>query len=140
MVSPLDNLVGFEHAPRTAAEKKAAADAIDKLRESEDLFTIDAAAGCKPGRVDLRSAALGLGRTDGSDAYDAQGQDLQEGHADLSATFTFTCTRAAAARFIDMAFFTSFRSLQQIDVEIAAPQGRFKRTLKRPNMRLAWGK
>jgi thiosulfate/3-mercaptopyruvate sulfurtransferase len=69
------------------------------------------------------------------------------GHADLDATFSFNCTNAAAAKFIDVNLFTAFKGLRQIDSQIATAQGQFKRQLKRPAgaqaaqpARLGWGK
>jgi hypothetical protein len=131
MQSPLDNFLGFERAPRTDAEKKAADEAVAQLRAGDQLFKIDPAANCKLGPVTLRSAALGLG-TDATAAG--------EGHADLDGSFAFNCTNAGAAKFIDVDLFTPFKGLRQIEVQIAAPQGQFKRTLKRPATRLAWTK
>jgi hypothetical protein len=131
MQSPLDNFIGFERAPRTEAEKKTAEDAIAQLRAGAELFKIDPAANCKLGPVTLRSAALGLGKEE---------QGAVEGHADLDASFAFNCTNTTAAKFIDVALFDAFKGLRQIEAQIAAPQGQFKRTLKRPAVRLAWGK
>ena len=138
MASPLDNIVGFERAPKTDAEKKTVEDAVAQLRAADKLFIIDPAANCKLGPVDLRSAALGLGKPDASEP---------EGHADLDATFSFNCTNAAAARFIDLNLFSVFKGLRQVDSQIASSQGQFKRQLKRPSgaqatqpVRLGWGK
>ena len=138
MESPLDNIVGFERAPKTDAEKKTAEDAIAQLRAADKLFAIDPAANCKLGPVDLRSSALGLGKPDASEP---------EGHADLDATFSFNCTNAAAAKFIDVNLFAAFKGTRQIDAQIASAQGQFKRQLKRPAgaqaaqpVRLGWGK
>jgi hypothetical protein len=138
MESPLDNIVGFERAPKTAAEKKTAEDAIAQLRAADKLFVVDPAANCKLGPVDLRSSALGLGNPDPNEP---------PGHADLDATFSFNCTNAAAAKFIDVNLFTAFKGTRQIDSQIASAQGQFKRQLKRPAgaqasqpVRLGWGK
>ena len=138
MASPLDNIVGFERAPKTDAEKKTVEDAVAQLRAADKLLIIDPAANCKLGPVDLRSAALGLGKPDASEP---------EGHADLDATFSFNCTNAAAARFIDLNLFSVFKGLRQVDSQIASSQGQFKRQLKRPSgaqatqpVRLGWGK
>ena len=131
MASPLDNFIGFERAPRTEAEKKTVEDAIAQLRAGAELFKIDPAANCKLGPVTLRSAALGLGKEE---------QGAVEGHADLDASFAFNCTNTTAAKFIDVELFNAFKGLRQIEAQIAAPQGQFKRTLKRPAVRLAWGK
>ena len=138
MASPLDNIVGFERAPKTDAEKKSVEDAVAQLRAADKLFIIDPAANCKLGPVDLRSAALGLGKPDANEP---------EGHADLDATFSVNCTNAAAARFIDLNLFSVFKGLRLVDSQIASAQGQFKRQLKRPAgaqatqpVRLGWGK
>jgi hypothetical protein len=138
MESPLDNIVGFERAPKTDAEKKTVEAAIAQLRAADKLFAIDPAANCKLGPVDLRSGALGLGNPDPNEPV---------GHADLDATFSFNCTNAAAARFIDLNLFSVFKGLRQVDSQIASAQGQFKRQLKRPTgaqaaqpARLSWGK
>lgn len=138
MESPLDNIVGFERAPKTDAEKKTVEAAVAQLRAADKLFVIDPAANCKLGPVDLRSGALGLGNPDPSEPV---------GHADLDATFSFNCTNAAAAKFIDLNLFSAFKGLRQIDSQIASAQGQFKRQLKRPSgaqaaqpVRLSWGK
>ncbi|RZL64863.1 MAG: DUF2796 domain-containing protein [Variovorax sp.] len=131
LASPLDSIVGFERAPKNDAEKKTVESALAKLRAADQLFAIDPAARCKAGDVDLRSAALGVGKAE---------PEAQAGHADLDATFTFECGDAAAARYIDVALFTAFKGARQIDAQIATSQGQFKRNLKRPTARLAWGK
>lgn len=129
--SPLDNIVGFERAPNNPAEKKQVEQALARLRAADTLFQIDPAAGCKIAQIDLDAPLLGLGSVQAKGAA---------GHADLEGRFTFRCNDAARVRYIDIALFTAFRNLRQIDAQIAAPQGQFQRTLKRPNARLAWGK
>ena len=138
MESPLDNIVGFERAPKTDAEKKTVEDAVAQLRAADKLFAIDPAASCKLGPVELQSAALGLGKPDPNEP---------EGHADLDATFSFNCANAAAAKYIDIGLFAAFKGTRQIDAQIASAQGQFKRQLKRPAgaqaaqpARLTWGK
>ena len=49
--APLDGLLGFERPPRTDAERKAAADLLQRLRDPAALFRPDAAAGCSAGAV-----------------------------------------------------------------------------------------
>ncbi|VWX55738.1 conserved hypothetical protein [Burkholderiales bacterium 8X] len=131
MSSPLDNFVGFEHAPRSDSERQRVDDVLARLRLPDEMFKIDPVGNCKLGPVSLRSAALGLGKGEGASA---------EAHADLDGTFAFNCTNATATKFIDLGFFNAFRSVRQIDAQIASPQGQFQRTLKKPNARLAWSK
>src|SRR5258706_3942509 len=62
--SPLDNLLGFERAPRTDAERRQADAVVARLGAAAAMFSIDPAAQCKPPRVELSSAALKLGHPD----------------------------------------------------------------------------
>ena len=45
LTSPLDSIVGFEHKPRTAAQRQAAERALRTLVDPPQLFLVPAAAG-----------------------------------------------------------------------------------------------
>lgn len=124
--TPLDNLVGFERPPRDDQERKLADAAVARLRAGETLFRIDPAAGCRLGRVELESAALRLG---------ASAADDRQGHADLDATYVFSCAAAGRAKFIEVELF-EFKRLHRLDVQLAAPSGQWKRELRRSSKRL----
>lgn len=124
--TPLDNLIGFERAPRTDAERDKANAAIGKLRAGETLFRIDAAAGCTLDKVELRSAALQLGPPAPTSAE----------HADLNALYTFNCKAAAKAGFVEVGLFEAFAGLKRIDLQVATPKGQLKATLRRPSSRV----
>ncbi|MFT3778392.1 MAG: DUF2796 domain-containing protein [Ottowia sp.] len=131
--SPLDNFLGFERAPRTDAERKRVSDLVARLNAADQLFQPDPAAGCKLSKVDLQSAALGLGR-----AGEAHGHDHDHGeHADIDMSVVFTCADAAQARFIDVRLFDAYKRLRTIDAQVASPQGQFKRTLRPGAARLS---
>jgi hypothetical protein len=133
MEAPLDSLLGFERAPRNDVEKKAVETMTARLRAADGLFKIDPAANCKLGPVDLRSFVLGLGKAE------APARKSDE-HADLDANFGFNCSNAAQAKFIEVGLFEAFQGTRQIEVQIVTADGQFKRTLRRPATRLAWGK
>ncbi|CAD5374336.1 conserved exported hypothetical protein [Rubrivivax sp. A210] len=124
--TPLENLLGFEHAPRTDAEREKVAAALTRLRASQVLFRIDSAAGCQPSRVDLQSAALGLGTATNS----------REGHGDLDATFDFKCSQGGRAGFVEVGLFETFPGLQRIELQVATPKGQMRATLRRPTSRV----
>jgi hypothetical protein len=126
---PLDSLLGFERAPRTDAERRAADAAVARLRDAAALFRIDGKAGCQPGTVDLASAVLGL------PAGSAAGAD-KDGHADLEARYEFRCSAAAQAAFLEVGLFAAFDRLQRIEIQIVTPRGQLKATLRRPNARV----
>lgn len=129
--SPLDSFLGFERAPRSAAERKQVADMVARLKAADQLFQPDAAAGCKLAKVDLASAALGLGAAQG---------DGDDGHADIAVDMVFSCAQADAARHIDVKLFAAYPRLRSIDAQVAAPQGQFKQRLKPGAARLGLGR
>jgi hypothetical protein len=61
MEAPLDNFLGFERAPRTAAERKSVAAMVERLKAADTLFIPDPRAECRLSKVALESAVLGLG-------------------------------------------------------------------------------
>jgi len=125
--SPLDNLLGFERAPRTDAERQRADAAIATLKAADPLLRIDPAARCTLVKVTLASAALQLGTPDPKQAA--------EGHADIDASFEFSCAGAAPG-FVEIGLFEAFARLQRIDVQTATPKGQAKAVLKRPANRI----
>jgi hypothetical protein len=127
MSSPLDNLIGFEHPPRTDGERAAAKAAIATLQQGGSVFAIDAAAGCALKSVDLSSAALDVGHPDPSEA--------QAGHADIDGTYEFACANPRLAKFIDVGLF-QFPHMQKVAAQVAGPNGQFKRDLTPGERRL----
>jgi hypothetical protein len=125
--APLDVLVGFERAPRTADEKALAAAVLTRLRDVGALLRIDPAAGCAPVRVDITAPELGAGRA-------APG--AAAGHADLGASYEFTCPRAEAAGFVELSLFEAFPRLQRLQVQTAGAKRQTHAMLRRPARRL----
>jgi len=125
--TPLDNLLGFEHAPRSDAERERAAAVVKQLRAGDSLFRIDSAAGCTLARVILVSAPLGLG-TEASD---------KDGHADLQGRFEYTCKAGGRAGFVEVGLFDAFAPLKRIELQVATPKGQLKATLVKPASRVA---
>jgi hypothetical protein len=128
MESPLANLVGFERAPRTGAERQRVDAALATLNAAATLFKIDPAADCVPGPVELNASALEGSKPGAVEA--------EAGHADIDASFTFKCKKIAPA-FIDIGLFTAFPAIQRIDVQLATGSAQAKRTLVRPAARLS---
>jgi len=129
MESPLNNLVGFERAPRNDAERKRVDAALARLKAAQALFAIDPAAQCQLANVVITSAVLKLGPS--------QPASESNEHADIDVSFEFECQDATRAAFVDVGLFDAFANMKQIEVQAATPKGQLKRTLKRPARRVA---
>ena len=126
--TPLDNLLGFERAPRTNAERDKVTAVLTRLRAGDALFRVDAAAGCTLARVELVSALLELGK--GGPATAASD------HADLNGIFEFRCKNGARAGFVEVGLFEAFPALKRIELQVVTPRGQLKATLRRPASRV----
>jgi hypothetical protein len=125
MEAPLDNLLGFERAPRTDAERKAAADVLARLRSPDKgspLFTTDAAAQCTLSQAEVQASVLEPGAKTAA----------KDEHADLDASYEFTCAKPQELRGLEVGLFDAYKRIQRIDVQVAGPKGQSKVTLKRP--------
>mgnify|MGYP003383444307 CR=1 FL=1 len=138
MEAPLDNFLGFERAPRTDAERRQVATMVARLKAADTLFVPDPKAGCTLSQVKLDSAVLALGEHAEPAAAATTGKDAQE-HADIDIDITFTCTKADAARFVEVRLFDVFKAIRAIDAQVASSQGQFKRSLSKKASTLRWG-
>ena len=133
--TPLDNLLGFERAPRTDAERAAVDKMLARLRAADGLFRIDGAAACTLSQVRLVSAVLGLAAP-GVDA--AKAAEAAKGeHAELNGRFEFSCKAGNRASFVEVGLFEAFAPMKRIDLQLVLPRGQMKASLMRPATRVA---
>lgn len=147
---PLEDLVGFERAPRNEAERAAVTAALARLGEVDRLVRIDGAAGCGAGKVVLvapmwgieASPALPAGASSPAPAAPARAPSapaapaVREGHGDLEATFEFRCSNAPRAGHVEVGLFEAFARLKRIEVQAVTPRGQMKVVLRRPQARI----
>ncbi len=122
--SPLDSLVGFEHRPRSAAQKQVAEAAIARLRDAAALWQPDAAAQCTATETTLDVDALQPSATPAA-AVAAE-------HAEAAGRYVFRCAVPAQLKAVTHGLFDAFPRLQRLDVQVAGPGGQVKQTLRRP--------
>lgn len=130
--SPLDNFLGFEHAPGNTRQKQAVQRMIEKLRQPETLFVLTAAAQCTAAPVHLKVPVLNLGKTEKGDP--AKDSD----HAEIAMEITFHCRMPAALKDMEIKLFDAFPGIHRLDAQVVGPRGQSaaKVTIKHP--RLSW--
>ncbi len=104
--SPLDTFLGFERAPRTEAEQQQLEQLLATLQSAQQLIQPDPAAQCALDSVDVESPILSDHTHDHHHADHVQ------------------------------QLFRAFPRLEQVAVQVAAPQGQFKRQLHGGETRL----
>ncbi|HVR53879.1 MAG TPA: DUF2796 domain-containing protein [Pseudorhodoferax sp.] len=141
MESPLHDLLGFERAPRSVAERGRVTALAERLRAADQLFVVDAAGGCQLGDVRVEAPVLGLGTpaptaSTASAASAASAAPAGEAHADLVLTALFDCRQAAAAQYVDVRLFEAFPGVRTVAAQVAGPKGQGLTLLRKAAARL----
>lgn len=118
--APLDSLLGFERAPRTEAERAAAAALLKTLGPGTSIWRPNPEAGCVLTQSKVTAPVL------------QQAQVSAEEHADLEAGYQFRCKQPAKLTGLQHGLFNAFARLQRIEWQFALPSGQGKRTVRRP--------
>ena len=149
--TPLDSVLGFEHAPRTERHRAQVREMARRLRQSGTLFAPSEGARCVARQFDVRSAVLPPALLTEHEATpasaaapatapapantaahnhaharartDATAADAgaTAAHADLEARWVFACARPPQLRSLEVRLFDAFPRLQRIDAEVAGP-------------------
>lgn len=127
LASPLDSIVGYEHRPRTAAQRQAADKALAALADPARLFGLPAAAGCTPESQTLEAPVL----TEPAPAAGAAPAAGGDGHADLDATWRWRCSAPQALDRVQLRLFDAFATLKRVEVRHAGPAGQGRQMLRR---------
>ena len=127
--SPAMNLVGFEHAATSDADKAKVAAARTKLENPLALFSLPTAAGCKVASQELQSPLFGdkpaADEHDDDHDEDAKGCEAHHhDHSEIHAHYQFSCAAPGALKTLDLAnLFNTFPATQKIQVQLIGPSG-----------------
>ena len=120
LYSPLENVLGFEHSPRTDAEKVKAR-RVKSLLQANGMFAFSPEAQCKRTSYTLYSDVLdphGHGANE-----DHQHHGSEDGHADFRSVYEFACAEPAKLKVIDVRVFRQFPGFEKIEVQALLPKG-----------------
>lgn len=124
---PLDTLVGFEHSPRNARQRQAAADALARVRDLGRWLRPSAQARCGLVSVALQAGALEPG----------PGASAEPAHGDLELQAEYRCEAPQALERIELDLFERFPRAQRVEVQLAVPAGQWRQTLRKPQRELS---
>jgi hypothetical protein len=122
--SPAMNLVGFEHAATSDADKAKVAAVRAQLEKPLALFNLPTAAGCVVASQELESPLFG-GKPDADDDHDEDAKDEHHhDHSEIHAHYHFTCATPGALKTLDLAnIFNTFPPTQKIQLQLIGPSG-----------------
>ena len=128
--SPAMNLVGFEHAATSDADKAKVAAARAQLEKPLALFNLPKAAGCVVASLELESPLFGDKPAADDHDDDDHDEDAKDGHehhhdhSEIHAHYQFTCAAPGALKTLDLAnLFNTFPATQKIQVQLISPSG-----------------
>ncbi|MEZ5459334.1 MAG: DUF2796 domain-containing protein [Steroidobacteraceae bacterium] len=128
MEAPAINVVGFERAPRDAAEEKVVRDAAAWLGAGRALLGVPAAAGCRRVEASVEapkwSDATGKdgGKHDHDHDHDHEHGDDEHAHADYLATASYQCSNPAALAWIEVWALRQLRDVTEVTVNVVTPE------------------
>lgn len=108
--SPLDNLLGFERAPRNPTERAAATALLSRLRAGEGLFVPTQGAGCRLTAASVSAPVL-------------EGDRAADGHADLTGEWRYTCAAPDKLTGLRVRLFNDYPRLKRIEAVVVSPRG-----------------
>jgi hypothetical protein len=127
--TPLADVLSFEHAPETDAQKKETRDMAAVMRKADGLFIFPAEAQCRVEKVSLESEAIRdellAPKTSGhtEKTHDGDKKDGGKSHADLDVEISFLCRHPEKLNSVTVNLFSAFPSLREVEVQMVTPKG-----------------
>lgn len=116
--TPLENLVGFERAPRSDSERRAIERALARLVDPA-LWQPDAAALCQASTPKLQAPS-----------FQKASAGKADDHADVELAVEFECAKAQELRDVQVLLFKAFPRIVRAEVQLATARGQAKATLR----------
>lgn len=144
--APAADIVGFEHAPSSDAEKKTAEKAHALLSEPLKLFVVPTAAGCKKISAKIKRVVEDHHDGDGHaekdhdhdhgkhDGDKHNGDHAEAQHSEYHATYTLECSAPGNLSQVTFKYFATFKNARELAVQFIAPKGQssYEATSKSP--------
>ena len=141
--SPAGNIVGFEHVPKTEADLDTLKNALARLRNGTRLFLFPDAARCDLVDADvdtpLKEHQNGeeAHHTEEDHAHEDSHEHQGETHADITATWHFSCAHPEALERVSVQLFEVFPMTKRLLVQFITGkrQGAAELSASQPDLR-----
>lgn len=127
---PAADLLGFEHAPRTAEQRQQVKALRQQLQQGDELFRLPNAARCTLDSVTLNSSLFAEAALSGDDAHS------DEQHADISAHYQFRCAAPEQLHQLEVRVFEQFPGSETLLLQAITPAGQQGGELNAGNNRI----
>lgn len=119
-IGPAANIVGFEHPPRTDAQKTAVRKATESLKDGEALILPPAGAQCRLGESIVDTDIDSDLSSESEDAHHQQNHEAVEHnrHSEFTAEYHFICTRPEKLAHMDIMLLRAFPGVERIEVQL----------------------
>jgi hypothetical protein len=142
LAAPAANVVGFEHAPRTASEQAAVSSAGAWMRAGKDILATPAAAECHYTSIELKAPQWEADEDHDHD-HDHGGSDHEAGahehHADYEAHFSYQCAHPEKLTWLEPRLLDKLLNIIEARVNVLAPKGQRSETVKSARSRIVIG-
>lgn len=154
LISPAANIVGFEHMPGSEAEEQTFHNAVEQLRQAEQLVIFPENTGCRPIGVSVNGEVVDhVMEEHGHDAEVAnemhegdhhhddaelhtehdphEGHDSghEHSHSDITVLYEFNCSSPDRLTAAKVRLFERFPGFAKIFVQVIGPNGQTAATL-----------
>jgi hypothetical protein len=131
--SPGNDIVGFEYAPSTDAQRAAVAAATNLLKDPLSLLGVPAAAQCAVTKTETVLAEEEDDEDIAAPAPAAPAGPAAPRHSEFQNTYELTCGNVPAITGLNFAFFQKFPNAQTVHVDLVTGKGAFSFDVPRAN-------
>lgn len=144
LISPAANIVGFEYKPGNEEQEQAIEQAIDDLKQVENLFVLSQQADCTIDRAEVTSSILNEDHGNDEEAHNEElehdDHDHTDGHdetaddavhSEFYAEYTFQCENIQELSQIEVKLFEAFPLSESLTVQVLSASGQSAKTLNK---------
>lgn len=132
--APGSDIVGFEHAAKTAEQKQAVTQARATLAKPLALFKLPDAAGCKLASAKVKLVGGGTHDHDHGHAKSDKAKPADT-HSEFHAEYKLTCAKPELIQSIDFDYFKAFPRAETLEVTLIGPKTQAKQKVTRDKPR-----